>query len=88
MEPYELLDFARSARLQLTSQELRYLIFYMTDMDYEGTGRTSWQGLLRALNVVDVQTGGVRTSGGAGSVSQGGTAQGSSVFGKFEVPFP
>jgi len=80
-----MLEFARSTRLHFTSQQLRYLIFYMTDMDYEGTGRTSWQGLLRSLKAVDVQTGAVRTSGGSASGSQGGAAQASSVFGETSV---
>ena len=31
LEPYEVLEFARSARLGLTSLQLRYLIFHITE---------------------------------------------------------
>ena len=64
-------------------------LFHNCSMDFEGTGRTSWQGLLRALKAVDVQTGGaaagVRTStGGAGGGSVGGAQP--SAFGETVTP--
>ena len=31
LEPYEVLEFARNTRLQLSSQQLRYLVFHITE---------------------------------------------------------
>ena len=31
LEPYEVLEFARGTRLQLSSQQLRYLVFHITE---------------------------------------------------------
>ena len=61
-------------------------------MDYEGTGRTSWQGLLRALKAVDVKTGttgsgGGAATGGVGSVSSSAVSESSSSDpGYFPIP--
>ncbi len=44
LQPSELLEFFRSIpTVRLTSQQLRYLIFHVTEMEHEGHGRISWQ---------------------------------------------